>query len=440
MRRRWVPTTVRWRLTLLYGGLFLVSGAALLAVTYVLVAHAPIGGGGGAIGAVRGPGLKGFCAKTHVCQTAPIQAFPAGRADLRTTPPSTNFITAPPVLRRLLKTPGGQVAVSIVGFNQRSYDLHSLIIESGIALAIMAVLSALLGWIVAGRVLRPLREMTSTTREISAASLDRRLALRGPRDELRELAETIDELLARLEGAFDSQRRFVANASHELRTPLSTVRVLLEMVMSDPHATVAGFREACAQVLEESEHQEALIDALLALALGRRGVERRERIDLAALAGEVAESRAAEAAARGVTVVTHLEPVTVAGDRRLLERLVANLVDNAIVHNHDGGEVEVAVAGSEPGGASLRIDNTGDDVPAAEIARLLQPFQRLTAERLGSAAGHGLGLSIVAAVADAHDAELRLTPRTGGGLEVDVRFPAAVGERVAEPAVPLPVG
>ena len=172
---------------------------------------------------------------------------------------------------------------------------------------------------------------------MSEANLHERLALQGPPDELRQLADTIDGLLGRLEGAFDAQRRFVANASHELRTPLTTVRALLEMVLSDPRATVGTFRTTCRQVLEESAQQEQLIDALLALAQGQRGIDTREPIDLAEIAGDVLAAHEGEAAVRGVHVDASLEPAPIAGDRRLIERLVSNLVDNALRHNLPGG-------------------------------------------------------------------------------------------------------
>ena len=186
----------------------------------------------------------------------------------------------PPRLQKLLESPSGRRVILNVQSGQRISDLHQLVIESSIALAIMAIISGALGWVVAGRVLAPLRTMTAATQQMSEVNLHERLAIQGPPDELRQLADTIDGLLERLEGAFDAQRRFVANASHELRTPLTTVRALLEMVLSDPRATVGTFRTTCRQVLEESAQQEQLIDALLALAQGQRGIDSRESIDL----------------------------------------------------------------------------------------------------------------------------------------------------------------
>ena len=311
-----------------------------------------------------------------------------------------------------------------VGSNQRISDLHQLIGESGIALGIMAIISALLGWVVAGRALRPLRTMTATAQQISEANLHERLAMSGPRDELRQLADTIDGLLARLQAAFDAQRRFVANASHELRTPLTTARALLEMVMSDPRATVETFRATCEQVLEEGEQQEQLIDALLALAHGQRGIDRRQLVDLAEVARDIVDTHETELAVQGLILEVSLGRAPILGDRRLVERLVSNLVENAIRHNVPHGTVGLSVDAAD-GNAELRVFNTGTEIPATEVERLVQPFQRLGADRVGYRDGVGLGLSIVAAIADAHDAKLAVRPRAAGGLDVEVRFPLA---------------
>jgi signal transduction histidine kinase len=283
-----------------------------------------------------------------------------------------------------------------------------------------------LGWIVAGRVLRPLRTITDTTQQLSEANLHERLALAGPRDELRTLADTIDGLLARLQRAFDAQRRFVANASHELRTPLAASRALLEMATSDPHATVESLRAACNEALEEGEQQEQLIDALLALAQGERGLDAPEAVDLAAITQEVRRSCELEAGAAGIELEVELETAVVVGDRRLLGRLVSNLVQNAIRYNVAGGGVSVRVE-HRATGAALNVTNTGPVVPPTEIPRLLQPFQRIAPERLGQREGFGLGLSIVAAVAVAHEAELNICPGREGGLRVEVQFPPAPG-------------
>ncbi|HYB25342.1 MAG TPA: HAMP domain-containing sensor histidine kinase [Solirubrobacteraceae bacterium] len=414
-------TTVRWRLTLLYGGLFLVCGAALLAVTYGLVSHATIGGNTFAV-SPAGPPSAG---------SALFQKSASGSAGvihLRT--PASQFVIrgkqqkVPPTVSRLLGSASGRAAVRFVGTQQRIADLHQLEIESAIALAIMAIIAALLGWYVAGRVLRPLRTITAAAQEISEANLHRRLALPGPRDELRTLADTIDGLLERLEDAFDAQRQFVANASHELRTPLTAVRALLEMVISDPRASVRTFRETCREALEESEQQEQLIDALLALAQGQRGLDQREPADLAVITDEVLKTHQAEADERHLHLDVELDTATISGDRRLIARLVSNLVQNAISHNIPDGDVHIRV-GTRAGKAYFAVANTGPVVPAGEVERLLQPFQRLAPDRLRQREGFGLGLSIVAAIASAHDARLGVRPGEHGGLDVEVTFPAA---------------
>ncbi|HUA06059.1 MAG TPA: ATP-binding protein [Solirubrobacteraceae bacterium] len=410
-RLRHPRTTVRWRLTLLYGGLFLVCGAALLAITYTLVDHATV---------TNGP-FRAFVNATRPPPSASRPSFERAPIGQVAHPPKSGL---PGEIQKLLKTRSGQRAIFTVGSVQRISDLHQLVIESSIALAIMAIISGALGWMVAGRVLAPLRTMTAATQQMSEANLHERLAMTGPPDELRQLADTIDGLLGRLEGAFDAQRRFVANASHELRTPLTTVRALLEMVLSDPRATVRTFRTTCRQVLEESEQQEQLIDALLALAQGQRGIDARERIDLAAIAGEVVGAHEGQAAARGVHIDASLETAAIAGDRRLIERLVSNLVDNALRYNQPGGTARVEVRPGA-GEVELAVANTGPAVPAEEIGRLLQPFQRLAGDRVGHREGLGLGLSVVAAIANAHDAPLDVRPGAHGGLDITVRFARA---------------
>jgi signal transduction histidine kinase len=418
-RLRRPQTTVRWRLTLLYGGLFLVSGAALLAITYTLVSHATqFPGGLIAIGPAHGKRLQ-----VHVPNGNQFVRLPPGKV--------------PPGLTRVLGSPAGRAVAKFVVTQQRIADLHHLEVESGIALAIMALISALLGWIVAGRVLRPLRTITATTGEISAANLHERLWLPGPRDELRTLADTIDGLLERLEGAFDAQRRFVANASHELRTPLATVRALLEMAISDPHATVDDFRDIGRQALEENEQQEQLIDALLALAHGQRGIARREPVDVALVTGEVLRAHDGEAAANGLVLDVAIQNAYVWGDRRLIARLISNLVQNAIGHNVPSGQVQVRVE-NRAGAAAVTVVNTGPVVPTSEITRLLQPFQRLAPDRVGHREGFGLGLSIVSAIAAAHDAALDIQPGERGGLYVELRFPPAPEIEQPMPEMGLP--
>ncbi len=415
-RLRHPRTTVRLRLTLLYGGLFLACGAGLLAITYTLVDHAGVENAHTLIGPVPSAG------------NPPGKVFPGPAF----TPLQARL---PPPLQHLLRSSAGRDVVRFVGIDQRIADQHQLIIESGIALAIMAIVSTGLGWVVAGRVLRPLRVMTATTREISAANLHERLAIAGPRDELRQLADTIDGLLGRLEGTFVAQRRFVMNASHELRTPLTAARAMLELVLADPQATVETYRETCQEVLDENRQQEELIDALLSLAQGQRGITLRERVNLAAIVAGAVSAHEPSARSRELRVESSIAPATLSGDQRLIERLASNLVENAILHNLPGGSVNVGVA-SVDGAAELRISNTGAQVPPDQVQRLLQPFQRLAPDRVGPRAGLGLGLSIVAAIAEAHAATLDIRPAPGGGLSVAVRFPVAADAAtgVAAPA------
>jgi signal transduction histidine kinase len=311
----------------------------------------------------------------------------------------------------------------------RGNYLDTLLGNSAIALAAMTVAAVGIGWLTAGRLLRPLRTITWAARSISASSLHRRLALAGPDDEMKELGDTIDGLLGRLEAAFDAQRQFVANASHELRTPLARQRTLVEVALAEPEQTVEALRTTCERVLAAGEQQERLIEALLTLARSQRGLDRWEPVDVAAVTMEAVQARQSEAAGQrlGVEVSAGSAPVLALGDARLAERLVANLVDNAIRHNVPGGWISLHVD-AEGGQAGLRVANSGPVIPPGEVARLFAPFQRLGAGRGGAGRpderdGHGLGLSIVSAIASAHGAELRADALPGGGLAVQFRFP-----------------
>jgi signal transduction histidine kinase len=371
-------STVRGRLMLLIGAVLFASGALLLAVTYAQVART---------GSVK------------VVEAVPVQTPESG-----------------PVLGGGPAGPGTAVVE-----HQHRVDLNAQLVASGVALSLMAGLALVIGWLVAGLVLRPLRTVTAAARQISAERLDRRLAVEGPGDELKELGDTIDGLLGRLQDSFDAQRRFVANASHELRTPLTVSRALLEMVIADPDATVGLFRATCKQVLEEGSQQEQLIDSLLLLARSQRGLERREPVDLALVTADVLQEHEAEAAGRGLGLERSLQSAPLSGDRHLIERLVSNLVGNAVRHNVPQGRVRVVV-GRENDHATLAVTNTGPLVPPKDVERLLQPFQRMSQARIGER-GLGLGLSIVQAIARAHDATLAVRAQADGGLEVEVTFP-----------------
>jgi signal transduction histidine kinase len=306
---------------------------------------------------------------------------------------------------------------------QHLSDVHRALVGSAVALVVLVAVSAVLGWWLAGRLLRRLRTITETAREISATSLHQRLSLAGPDDEFKELGATLDELFGRLEASFDSQTRFVANASHELRTPLAAERTLLQVALADPDADVGTLRTACQQVLVLGETQERLIDALLTLATSERGIERRELCDLGDITAAALRDRWPFAQQRSLQVDTALAAAQLVGDPQLLESLVANLVDNAIRHNVDGGRIEVFTSSGQ-GRATLRVRNTGPIIPPDQLAPLLQPFQRLGADRVAHTEGHGLGLTIAQSIASAHGAEFVIAARPEGGLDLSVDFPA----------------
>jgi signal transduction histidine kinase len=263
--------------------------------------------------------------------------------------------------------------------------------------------------------------MTTTAQEISATNLNRRLELSGSSDELTALGNTLNDLFARLEATFAAQRHFVANASHELRTPLAGQRTLLQVALADPGADTASLRAACEEALQLGDQQETLIDALLTLTTSEQGIQTRQPLDLAAIAERAIAARISSAQALSITVDQQLHPAPSTGDPVLLDRLAANLVDNALRHNQPGGLVTIStdMAG---GRARLVVSNTGPAIAADEIDRLFQPFRQAGADRRGRG-GHGLGLAIVRAIADAHGADLTARPHPGGGLDIELNLP-----------------
>jgi signal transduction histidine kinase len=313
-----------------------------------------------------------------------------------------------------------------VDIDHRSLDAGDFLIASCIILVALVAASVLIGWLVAGRVLRPLRVMTAAARRISERNLHERLALAGPDDELKNLGDTIDSLLARLESAFDSQRRFIASASHELRTPLMLSQTLLQVALADPGITLDSLRAACQEVIDADKYQARLIDALLTLARSQRGLDRREPVDLTAVVNDVVDVHRPSATASGLQVDVTLDKATVPGDARLVSRLVANLVDNAIRYNLTGGHVAVKLAAGTTR-ATLTVANTGAVIAPFSASRLLEPFQRAAPDRAASPDGLGLGLSIVADIAKAHAADLEVRPQPEGGLAITVGFPAWEG-------------
>lgn len=318
-------------------------------------------------------------------------------------------------------TPVGRPSSGAITGTGNGIGLPRLLTGFAVALVVLVPVALALGWFVAGRFLRPLRAITATARVISAGDLHHRLGLGEPRDELTELGHTLDGLFARLQDSFDAQRHFVANASHELRTPLAGLRTLLEVALADPEADAATLRSACQEALALGADQERLVTALLVLATGERGSSRRDPLDLARVVEGVLASRRGRAARKGVDLAGHLAPAEVAGDPGLVESLVANLVDNAIRHNRPGGHARITTRTSGTR-VTLTITNSGPVIPADQVQRLFQPFQKLASDRHGHRDGHGLGLAIVDAVARAHGAALTAEAHPEGGLCVTVRF------------------
>jgi signal transduction histidine kinase len=317
----------------------------------------------------------------------------------------------------------------------REAQLRELLTQSGIALAIMVVISIALGWLVAGRVLRPLRTMTATIQQISARNVHERLALTGPRDEMKDLADTVDGLLGRLETALDAHKRFVANAAHELRTPLTLERALLEETLTDRAATLESYRATSERLLAISKDQGRLLEALLTLASSERGLDRQDPFDLSDLTLQALDTARLEADARGVRVDTRIAPAPSAGHPELVGRLVANLIENAVHHNVTGGHVEVATE-TRAGRAFVSVINTGPVIPSQQVVRLFEPFQRLGERTARDDGHHGLGLSIVRAIATAHGAGITAHARPGGGLSIEICFPATVAPSYQHPHMP----
>src|SRR5580700_3386651 len=444
--------TARLRLTALYGGLFLLTGAALAAITYVLFERAtdyrtpplPKIPPAPAIGKLQLPSplamnlpqqyglLQNQLAQAQNQlaqvrnQLAGLPAGPLATRDQQLTQDQQQLTQdqhrLTQAVHQLAQAVHQLAQAGTVQAVQRAADSHQLLVNSGIALAIVAVLALLAGWLVAGRMLRPIRTITRTARRISSASLHERLALDGPEDELKELGDTLDSLFARLEAAFEAQRHFVANASHELRTPLTAERTLLQVALDDPGTTTAAWRCTAQEVLASSDEQARLIEALLTLASSESGLNRREPVDLAPAVTAALAGLKSETGPLGIHIDAVTEPAPLDGDPLLVERLAANLVTNAVRHNIPGGCVEVRT-GVKDGEAVLSVANTGPLVPPAELDRLFQPFQRLDRRRAHYTDGHGLGLSIVRAIATAHDAAITVRPVPDGGLRVTIIFP-----------------
>jgi signal transduction histidine kinase len=398
-RLRLPGRTVRVRLTVLYGILFFASGAVLLAIA---------------------SGVAVVRSSSEAVQ-APDQRPPPGSALAQA---QAHIQSLQNQVQNLQAQAASEPPSRLTG---------QLLIASLIALAIMTVVSVALGWLVAGRALRPVRQMTAAAQRISEDSLHERLALRGPKDELKELGDTIDGLLERLEVAFNAQRRFVANASHELRTPLTTMRAALDVALAKPEPAPPQTVALAGRLRTELDRIDRLLEAFLVLARAQhRSMPGQAVLPLDYIVGSALADQAAAIRAMGLTVQAVLgdEPggspggAWVAGSQALLSRMVENLIDNAVCHNAPGGWIAITTSARD-GGARLVVENGGPVLDQRQVAELTQPFRRLEADRIGTDKGSGLGLSIVAAIAEAHGGTLDLRARPGGGLRVCVGLPAA---------------
>lgn len=398
---RFPRPTIRIRLTLLYGALFLLAGLALIAVTHFLYRDA--------LDKDDLAAKKQFYAEIEV-KNAFGERLPSGRR-----------------LREFIARDGRTIYKFVADVHEKAVDdavddavdgaLREQLIQSGIALGFTTVGALLLGWLVAGRVLRPVQRITETARASSETNLHHRVALAGPDDELKELADTLDSLLDALEKAFTSQRAFSANVSHELRTPLAILRAEAEIKLADENATEAE-RAFARRILDSTEQGEHTVDGLLALARSESGLLSRTRVDFAELTGDVVGGLAATATE--VELTLELGEANAWGDHALLARLVANLVENAIRHNVSGGWVRVEVA-EEDGEAVLRVANSGPRLTAEEVETFFQPFVRRQESGAGRA-GLGLGLSIVRAIVQSHEGTVSANARREGGLAIEVRL------------------
>ncbi|MDQ0583964.1 sensor histidine kinase [Streptomyces rishiriensis] len=384
----WLRPTIRIRLTLLYGGMFLIAGILLLSIIYLLAANA-----------------------LNVGSDLPFRVI-SGQVSSETC----NIGSTTPTASELNHALNGCVN------EQRQHALDNLLSRSLLALLGLAVIAFAFGYAMAGRVLSPLGRITRTARAVAGSDLSRRIELDGPDDELKELADTFDEMLERLQRAFTAQQRFVGNASHELRTPLAINRTLLEVHLSDPGAPVE-LQQLGKTLLATNERSEQLVEGLLLLARSDNQIVERKPVDLAEVAEQAVDQVHGEAAAKGVVIRGEQKPAVVQGNGVLLERIALNLVQNAVRYNvSEGGWVEVTTE-VRHGQAVLVVSNTGPVVPAYEIDNLFEPFRRLRTERTGSDKGVGLGLSIVRSVARAHGGHIAAQPREGGGLVMRVTFP-----------------
>ncbi|HEX8008013.1 MAG TPA: ATP-binding protein [Trebonia sp.] len=404
--------SVRLRLTLIYSSLFLLAGAILLAVTYVLVAGSlpPAKQPFPTSTAFLDPKLAAACMSNQPTQGQINKSNPLTQDQIKRCKQAAEQAYAS----------GNKVGVT----DTRDLTLNHLMSYSIGGLAVMVLVSAALGWIVAGRVLRPVHAITAAARRASEENLGERIALAGPSDELKDLADTFDDMLARLEAAFASQRRFVANASHELRTPLTVMRTAIDVTLAKPGRTPAQLEAMAVEVRQAAERAEALIEALLTLARSDRGQGPRSQLDVAVFAEDALYAAVPEIKSFALNVQSCLEPGVAVGDPVLVERLVTNLIDNAVRHNVPNGWMRVST-GNRDGMAFIAISNGGPVIREPDVASLFEPFRRLCPDRGPTTPkGVGLGLSIVQSVVTAHRGQVTARPVPAGGLEVRVLLPA----------------
>ena len=406
VRRLW-PQKVRTRLTLIYAALFFAAGSALLGLTYGLVASS-LPAQPPAAATVSSQELNILI---HECKPA----SGAGKGKRPAPIPRSR-------LAACKQAEAAYTAGTAAGLQaQRQRALSKLLVFSLVGLAVMTVASGGLGWFMSGRVLRPVRVITQTARRASEQHLGERLALTGTRDELKELADTFDDMLERLDAAFATQRRFVANASHELRTPLTVMRTAIDVTLAKPSPTARQLTDMAVRVRRSIDRAESMVEALLTLAVSDQGKLSTEFTDLAAWAEDAIDAAAPEIKRLNLRVDAELDPAETTGDPQLLERMIGNLVDNAVRHNEPGGWIRLRT-GSSATAAYLQIANSGPYIPDNAVPSLFEPFRRMQA-RTGARDGVGLGLSIARSVVTAHRATVTIRSQPAGGLDISVVIP-----------------